>query len=309
MTFSIEILPSLAPDFAGLTYPRYRHVLTEKQPQDLDVIALGARVEGKPVGLALIQHLTSYRETSEATTRLYSIFVAKDHRRKGIGRALIEHALASASQASSFQLLAEYSNLMSNQKGFERFLAASGWEPPKLLELRLGALAECTKDLAVAWAPMMKRAKRKGYASTLWCEITPEDRKVAQKLAENDPFARRYPFWQYEKHIDPKLSLALRLNGELVGWVLAQTPEDQAHHHYVAGFVRQDLQSAGWLAIGIFDASQLQYDQYGPKSLTLYETQGDNPKMITFMKRRQAFVTEWMDERYVCCRKVSSLGG
>lgn len=306
MNIKIERLSLPAPDFARLTYPRYRELLTIKHSSPVQVDAIGAWDGDKPIGLALVKHINRLQQDRVPSSRLSSIFVDLPYRGRGVGSMLLQDMTRISEQAGSQELITFHSSRTRARRAFEALLAHDGWMPPELAEFRLGALAECTNKLAETWGPMMKRLKRNGYSSTPWYEMSEQDRADAEAVSKNEVTNPVLGFHKAEQYSDPLLSLALRQHGKVVGWVFAETPEDKKHHHYTVGFVQENLQKAGWLIAGIFDASQLQFKHYGPKSVTLYETLGDNTQMINFMKKRQAFVTEWMDERFVSRKKLKA---
>ncbi|WP_417822413.1 GNAT family N-acetyltransferase [Terasakiella sp.] len=306
MNIKIERLSLPAPEFTKLTYPRYRDLLTCSSADPTWVEATGAWDGDKPVGLAIVKHINRLSEEHVASSRLSSIFVDQAYRRCGIASSLLKEITALSEQAGSKELITFHSSRTRARRQFETLLAHNGWEAAELAEFRLGALAECTNKLAESWGPMMKRLKRNGYSSSPWYEMSQKDRADAEDVSKKEVTNPVLDFHKAEQYSDPLLSLALRQHGKVVGWVFAETPEDQKHHHYTVGFVQKNLQKAGWLIAGIFDASQLQFTHYGPKSVTLYETLGDNTQMINFMKKRQAFVTEWMDERFISRKKLKA---
>ncbi len=59
---------------------------------------------------------------------------------------------------------------------------------------------------------------------------------------------------------------------------------------------------------GLHDVCVLQKETYGPDSVAVYETFGENEPMINFMKRRLAAVTLWTDERFQSKMSIAADG-
>src|SRR4051812_39527090 len=89
-----------APAAAGLTFPSFRHLLA--RPGDPSVVAVGAFHGCRPVGLALGV------QPSGAPAHLASLFVAKEHRGRGLGQALLAAAEEELARRGSRCLRLEY---------------------------------------------------------------------------------------------------------------------------------------------------------------------------------------------------------
>ncbi|MEQ8832440.1 MAG: GNAT family N-acetyltransferase [Alphaproteobacteria bacterium] len=287
-----------AKAFAALTYPRFRELLGAGPTADgtgRRVTSIGAILEGRPVGLALLRHRAAGGD-APGETRMLSIMVSRGYRRRGIGWGLMQHAVSAARRAESRKLIAYHSNRTRDREVFEAFLAASGWTPPKLAEFRLGGHADWTERLTKSWDPMMRRLAGLGYAAEPWDTITDDDRAVADALVGD---RESFNYRTFEPHIDPAISLVLRRHGRLVGWIFGESPEVEGYHHYTNGYVIPELQALGWVVAGLHDVCRRQAEIYGPKSVAVYETVGENARMIGFMKRRLVPAGPlWVDERY-----------
>ena len=292
----LETLSLPAPAFARYTYPRFRPLLTGEETSPT-VQAIGAFLNDIPVGLALLHH--DFKELNHADrnqTRLSSIMVARPCRRGGIGRALIRSAMDAAHRFGSNSLIAFHSNSTQNREDFEAFLTATGWEPPELSEFRLAGHADWTERSAPVFQPMLRRLATQGYSAAPWESVTAEDREQANSLI---PEERVFDYRIYEPHCDKKVSIVLRQHGKLVGWVFGENQKDTGYYHYTNGYVAPALQSKGWLVAGIYVMCRYQAAAYGATSVAVYETLGENARMIGFMKRRLVPVGPlWVDERY-----------
>lgn len=292
----IEILPLPMPAsaFARFTYPRYRPLL-EEPPQEERITALGARVEGVPVGLAVVRHDIRSLGRTDTHARLLSIMVAARARRQGIGSALLREAALAAGRGGADRLVAYHSSLMRDRAAYEAFLTANAWPAPTLAEFRLAGEADWFLRAPVGWGKMLDRLARLGYAADPWERVTADDLDHMDRLQAPKRFHHRI----FAPHSDPSISLVLRRHGAPVGWIFGETRPGEGVHHYTNGWVIPELQSLGWVIAGLIDVCRCQAEVHGPKSVAVYETFGGNDRMIEFMKRRlQPLSPLWMDERY-----------
>lgn len=286
-----------AQSFLAMTYPRFRDLLSEipDGQEATGAVAFGAVLAGRPVGLVLLQPEPENKD-APPDMRILSIMTARTDRRQGIGRALMEAAAGAARSAGMPRLVAYHSDRMRNPDGFTGFLAACGWQPPELAEFRLAGHADWTARARPEWEPLLRRFARRGYASTPWASLTADDRDRADRLVPPD---WRFDYRIFEPHCDPAISIVLRRDGEVVGWVLGENQQENGYYHYTNGYVCPDLQQKGWLVAGVYDVCCYQAAAYGPDSVAVYETYGENLPMIAIMQRRLQPYTIWTDSRFV----------
>ncbi len=296
-------LSSANPAFAPFTYPRFRGWLDRTTsvgiaqldwPQQL---AVGAFVGTQAVGLALV----GMNRTGPA--RLLSVMVAADKRREGIGSALQDAACSHAGEAGKTEIEAHFGE-HKNRSAFRGLAAAQGWSEPTLLELRLASRADWPSRMPANWERFLARLRKQGFESTRWSDIDDADRERAFALVDEQTGVK-IPFKDFEDFSDPGISIAIRRYGELVGYVLGETQEDLPYHHYTTGYVSQSLQKSGWLMAAIDDVSRRQEAIYGAASVAVYETVGNNPPMINFMKTRLRPISLWMNERYIVTKPLA----
>ena len=309
----ITRLDGPAADYGHLTYPRFRPILDQK-PEGVPPVdhlpgkleAFGANLSGMPIGLVVLQHLQKNKSISVPHTRILSVMVAREHRRHAIGQGLLDAAAERARALGSKQMVAQHSAQTKGRAAFEALLASDGWAAPELCEYRLAGQADWTERVAKKWRPMLERIRRQGYSHSPWKEISKQDRQDAEAVVDAGMVHPNLGFANFEPHCDPALSIALRYQGKLVGWVIGETPPGTGYHHYTCGHVRPDLQQKGWVIAGLHDVCVLQQEFYGPTSVAVYETFGANAPMINFMKRRLAGVTLWTDERFQSTKTLVS---
>lgn len=303
----ITILPLTGPAeaFAPFTYPRFRPVLSQLSEDGArmenmagTIRAVGASDGEQPIGLALIQVLPESTHRARGAARVLSIMVGRHNRRDGVGKALLRFLERYAGTQGAEDLFTQYSAQTKERTAFEALLSSCGWSPPALLEFRLSGHADWTERVADQWRPMLARMRRQGYSSTPWADITAADRDDAEAVVSEGLINPLLDFKVFERSMDSALSIALRQNNKLVGWVIGETLPETGYHHYTCGHVHPQLQRSGWLIGGIYDVCVLQHAAYGAKSVAAYETFGENTAMINFMRRKLSDVTMWMDERF-----------
>lgn len=280
------------PLLAPLTYPRFRPWFTgsEQAPETVD--AWFATAGMLPIGLAVA------KRGRDGRMRLLSIMVASAFRRHGVATKLLAAVEAEARCLGLQALDAQHGGRV-ERTAFTRFLDQNGWAPPELLEHRVACRADWPDRKGAKWAAFMERLRRGGYGATPWGEITPEERAAALDLEEREVNPKWPRFSDFEPYADPALSVALRRDGRLVGWIHCESKIAEGYHHYVTGFVESSLQGRGWLLAGLESVCRLQAAAYGPGSVAVYETPGYNTPMLAFMEKHLTPVCLWTDDRFI----------
>lgn len=294
LMFEMARLSLPAPEFATMTYPRYRNALTAGSDE---FEAIGATRDGVPVGLVLLRHRSASAGVSNPDTVIVSVFVDRAWRRQGAASELLARAEQRARSAGSCRVLGHYASGNKSRAAVEALLARRGWSSPALLEFRLGTRPDWTERVAERWDPFMARIRREGFAATVFTDISEADQDAAQAVIDQGLPHPSLDYRIFAPHCDPAISVALRRHGELVGWVLGESNEPGLHH-YTSGHVRPDLQRRSWLIAGIHAVSRLQCAAYGPDSVGVFETFGTNAPMVAFMQRRLGPTALWVDERF-----------
>jgi len=278
------------------TYPRYRKWLAGILPETTspkafdNCNAVAACMGEVAIGLVIMLKLTN------GDAKVVSVMVVRDQRRSGVATALLNAAVAQAKTWNSTKIIADFGN-QSDRSAFKGLLASTGWDDPELLEFRLDGYADWPQRMDSKWGSFVDRLIANGFSVSPWDQITVDDRALAETLvAEQDGHVIDYE--RFEPTMDPAISIAIRQNGTLVGYIHGETSEEVGGSHYVSGYVRKNLQSRGWLLAGLDAVCKQQAAVYGPRSVAIYETWGGNPRMIEFMKRRLANVTISTIERY-----------
>src|SRR5262249_34355068 len=143
---AIAVARGPVPEFAPYTFPRYRKHLAEPNG---NAVAVTARLEGRPIGLALLE-----RDATSRTMRLLSLAVGREYGQRGIGSRLLRDCAAPALRGHADTQLCFYSNTLPEVAAFEGALARAGWMPPELAELRVALRCGDTRQSIARWPGM-----------------------------------------------------------------------------------------------------------------------------------------------------------
>lgn len=209
-------LAVLSPDQAGpyrkLTYPSYRDIITDATiPDGEHPLVMGAGENGQPAGLIVMA-----RDKSRKTGRLASLFVQESHRRRGIGTALIRHAMAAMRAEGIERLEAEYCALP-RIAAFEGVLGKAGWNPPAVhshyYRFELKHLAQAR------WMRRLRAPAR--YHIVPWQNVPKAQLAPMAALRETGYLPYYEPLWNQEK-IAGACSHVLFNGDEVAGWSIVE---------------------------------------------------------------------------------------
>ena len=275
-------------EYAGLTFPRFQHLLS---PGRGDVFALGAFCGDVPVALALFSQSSSKFE--HAT--LLSIMVERRFRGKGLAGTLLARAEAQMFARGCTFLGASYSSRLPRLPEFERLLTRAGWGKPKVTEIRAAGYAAD----GVAEMMRMELSARPFLPSDavidLWGTVTGAERSQVDALVAEIQFNPFLAPALWERNACLELSLVLRHNGKIAGWVFGERDSDE-FCHYNCGYVVPELRRRGALIALIREACRRQAGMFGPKSVAQLSTTPETPGMPRFIRERLAPCSLWCDE-------------
>lgn len=215
-----------------MTFPSYRPLVFADPARRL---ALGASVEGEPVGLGLVERLAA------GGARLLSLYVVEALRGRGLATALVERLEHEAREAGDAELSTVWMTGQSTSAAVERVLAKRGWEPPAL---RMYVL-RCDHP-SIDRAPWMKLRLAPGVETFLWKDLTDADREALLRRQEETPVpAEVFPF-NARPDFEPNTSLGVRWRGEVVGWVVNHR-FDAKTLRFTCSYLRDELQGRGRL--------------------------------------------------------------
>jgi GNAT superfamily N-acetyltransferase len=200
-SFDLHILKVGDHRYDGLTFSTYTPLL-----DDPIAILIGVEMRGQPIGLAI-----AYPDPHENRTRLLSVYVRPEHRRRGIGTELVKAVEQETIEQSDNWIDTAY---IAPKEGLERVLARCGWEAPTLQLQILEAPFASLKPRIETLNPPPLLPNVKLFS---WLERTEEDEAQALVLQQSIGSAL-HPL------VDLPLlqagSTAVRVDKELVGWAL-----------------------------------------------------------------------------------------
>jgi GNAT superfamily N-acetyltransferase len=258
--------------YSPLTYPLYRSWLQTLTIEG-NIIAIGASVTDKPVGLALAEIL------GDGSAKLLSIFVEPNSRRLGIGTALVNNLENELILRDCKSIEIIYIADQSTTLALECLLKKCNWPSAKP---RMLICKTTTDDMTNA--PWMKLSRMPAaYEIFPWMEITSQERVALKKQQEEKRWmaSDAIPF-DYEQDLEPINSIGLRYKGEVVGWLITHRIAPDTIR-YTCSYVRPDIQKMGRIIPLYIRATQLQMEagiSRGTWTVSLMHT-----SMIAFVKK------------------------
>ena len=277
---------AMTNQYASLTFPRFRPLLAV----DRDDIAVITVESDQPEGLALLQ----WPQFSMRTARLLSIMVDPRHRRAGVGRTLLARAESAARARGCISLVAFYSSRLPCRERFEHLLAGAGWKAPEVQELRIA----CFAAVLAAEMDRLEATHRpflpEGATIGLWSSVTVSERLEVDRVASAIEFSRDLDPGLFEKKAHPDLSLVLRHNGKIAGWVFGEALSDDLCF-YGCGYVIPELRRRCAMVALIREEGRRQAAMFGPESVVQWATTPQTPGMPRFMHERVGPCSLWYD--------------
>jgi GNAT superfamily N-acetyltransferase len=195
--------------FEAMTFPTYAGLLQQigTTPTLLAVVARAGEV---PAGLALTQ-ITP--ETGQAVLR--SVFTPAELRRRGIALAL----LARTEQALADRGVGRVTGTYATNSAVDVLLTRSGWDEPKLSMylFHVGQAAAATMEQSPLFRDTVLSP---GQEIVPWGSLSAEDRAASADLIDRFDIPRGLTPAAEADRLDPSLSLVLRIDGEIFGWML-----------------------------------------------------------------------------------------
>jgi GNAT superfamily N-acetyltransferase len=232
-----EVLTSAAAAswFHHMTFPAYQHLLAFEGSRPVP-FALAVRSAGRPAALALAAPV------SADSAQLLSVFVEKEARHRGLATELVERTATECASRGFIRLTATYM-LEASQIGtapVEIIFARNGWSNPERRMLVVHCSIESVRN--AAW--MKRRQLPAGHEIVSWVDVTSVEREEIQQSNARAPWIPPdlVPF-KHETNLEPVTSVALRLNGQVLGWCLNHGVGDKLR--FTCSFVRDDLQGRG----------------------------------------------------------------
>ena len=227
-----------AAQYCSMTFPAFQGLLNFNSAV-VAPLAIGTLQNEAPAGLALL-----VTNPSAAEAELLSIFVSPRLRRNGIALELMQRTLAYCKTQNIQKISASYMSGQDSTQTLENIFNKTGWTAPQTRML----VVRCSLD-SIKSAPWLNRyALPKGYEVLPWAQVTTAEREALRVSNLEKPWIAPdlVPF-DFEENYEPVTSVALRVNGAIVGWCLTHAVEGMLR--FTCAFVRKDLQRLGRLLL------------------------------------------------------------
>lgn len=277
VNYSLTELKGLAwLQYLEMTFPSYQPALQSVQFDD-SIIAIGASVEQKPVGLGLARF---YPEEEAAI--ILSIFVEFPYRCQGIGTALLAYLEQVFKQRGCRYVELVYTSDQTTTPSLEHILKKAGWTPPELRVLICKAIKE--QMIQASW--LHKYSLPAGFTIFPWSDLTEAERSSILEKQNTQAWYPEVlsPFLEEDK-IEPLNSLGLRYQKEVIGWMITHRLAPDTIR-YSSFFVKKELQKVGRGIPLLAESIKIQCSSHIPYGM--WTVAKDNPAMLSFVKRRMA---------------------
>lgn len=269
-----ELRPEEAASCAGLTFPSMTPKLAEVSDKGPH-LALAAARGDEIVGLI-------YGEIEADTTgHVRSVFVRAAHRGQRIAGALLAHLERQFTQLGCQQAKIAWMTGRASTEVLERLLHSAGWDEPVSQTLICR-----TDERMLTWSRYGTKTMRVDEEFTLlpWVDISDYDRESIRRRQAEEPWIPEdlIPF-QYESNLEPINSLAVRHEGEIIGWMITHRVAPDTIR-YTCSFMHPRLQGRFRIAPIYQQAYAIQHAAGVPIAIWMVPFQ--HRAMVNFVKRR-----------------------
>lgn len=264
-------------EYEALTFPSIRkqadaRVITEP------LVTMGASHQGRFIGLALAEVLPA-----GDVARVLSLFVAPEHRRKGVGTSMLAHLEHALAREGCTHATLSYRSNWPSAPVLKRLLEKRGWPPAgaRLLICK-------TSTERIAEAPWLDDVTLpKGFSVFPWTELRSEEEAAMQRRQREEDggwYPRTLTPFQAEERLEPLNSLGLRRNGEVVGWMIThRTAPDTIQ--YTSLFLAPELQGQGYGLPLLAEAIRRQVAVAEEIPHGIFQVEVENEPMTRFLNR------------------------
>lgn len=240
--YVLQPLEALTPEeviqhHEDLTFPPVARRLAVRPVRGRWLGAL-ALAETGPAGLAVVE-----LRPGEAA-QVVSFTVLPDHRRRGLGAALLAIVERLAAEGGAEVLEGSYRTSWRSREAIEAMLATLGWSPPETRMILARGETSFARSVLRTPEPELPPQAR----IFAWEDLTAAERGAIEARQQQD---RWYPDvltpFQEEPRLEPTVSVGLRWQGEVAGWMICHRVAFDTIQ-YSAFFLREDLrgQGLGW---------------------------------------------------------------
>ena len=238
------------------------------------LITAAAALEGEFVGLAVAEIQADGRGAN-----LVSCFVAAPHRRRRIATRLLAHLQRALAQRGYHYLDLAYSQDWPSLPVVEHMLNKHGWLPPqtRLYQYKVAILGRAP------WLYDERATLPPGFSTFDWTDLTAAERDaIRQKQADGEWVLPRLNPFQVQDYLEPRTSLGLRYQGEVVGWMVTHRFAPDAIQ-YTSLFLSPEHRGQR-VALPLLAAS-LHRHLEGGVPYGIWQVEADNEAMLAFVRR------------------------
>ena len=222
--------------FQALTFSVYRELLsTEKLKKS--VIAIGASERSnQPAGLILAQI-----EPNKHSIELLSIYVKSHLRSQGMANAMLGRLEEESLRRGIKSVHCSYTTGQPSIIALEKLFKKRDWTRPQIRQF----IYKCDRKILNALWLHQEYNLPSSFSFFLWKDITSEEKRKIMERQETERWIPQdlIPF-QYEKSFEPLISIGLRYQDEIVGWLITHRIINNTIR-YTCGFVQKELQAFG----------------------------------------------------------------
>jgi len=221
--------------FGGLIAARFRrHLADGRVPADRRLFTAGAMLDGTPVGLALAAPPT---DQEPATVR--SLGVVPEHRRSGVGTALLAALEDNLRGHGVSTVQASYRSDLEHVAALERIAEKRGWDAPRAVRRLYRARRENVLGTPLLEADPLPD----GFELFAWSDLT-RDEQAALRQRQDAATDASHPIaldpFQLPDRLSTSCSVGVRRNGHVMGWMVLHRLSDDVMQ-YTSLFVSPTL--------------------------------------------------------------------
>ena len=257
-------------------------------------LAVGARLDGAPVGLALASLCAEHAS-------LRSVTVDPLRRRQGIARSLLPAMQAALRRAGAARVEAIFTGGHESAPAIRGLLRAAGWAEPQ------PHMLQCRAGVSALQAPVLRDARPPGpeFEIFRWTALTTAERRSLFASQRASPWIPPdLEPWRHEGNCFPLNSLGLRYRGEVVGWCLTHVIGPRVCQ-YTCSFVRSDLGRRSHILPLYAAATRMQQEAMGEAAEAVWAVPIHHAAMAAFVRRR---LGPWLSRLDVIERSTLDLG-
>ena len=266
--------------FRRMTFPAYMNRLGNNS------LAVGALGKEGPMGLALFDNTKK-----NGSAELLSLLVAAPYRGKGVGAQLLRYGESILAESGFKNLHTVWSETVPGARPFAGILKKHNWsEPEKRLLMFRGDISGELGQAVQAQCPRYRTPDclPRRFSLGLWSDMTPQERTFILSCQDKrDWYEKRSNPFREESALVPKLSLLLKKEGQIAGWLTVHRISAQSLR-ITDVFIRADLKSAGTATVMLLHALWLQIE-HGTSTLT-WGVERENDSLIQFLTARIPFI-------------------